>query len=75
MRRSCPYCGTAVDVAKIRGTGESVPLETSPDSQSDAPLYKVVDTNPLTVVKAATGAIGWYLPDHRAECPGYGNGL
>lgn len=74
MRRSCPYCGCAVDVAKIQGTDESVPLEVSADLNSDAPRYKVLSANPLTVVKVATGAVGWFMPDHRAECPGYDNG-
>ena len=66
MRSKCP-CGTTIDVARTP-FGEVIPLEIHPDSSSDARRFKVINQNPLEVVEVAEGAVGGYLPDHRADC-------
>lgn len=74
-RTRCEGCGATVDVALVRGTEDRVPLEVHPDSSADVDRYKIVELNPLTVVKVTKGAEGEYYPDHRADCPAHGNGL
>lgn len=69
-RTSCPSCGATVDIAYLQNGAGTIPLEVSPDSSSDADRYKVVEQNPMTVIRVAKKAVGDFLPDHRFDCPG-----
>lgn len=66
MRSQCP-CGATIDVARTP-FGEVIPLEIHPDDFSEARRFKVINQNPMEVVEVTSGAVGRYLPDHRADC-------
>jgi hypothetical protein len=57
-----------VDIGRIAGTTEYVPLEIHPDTASEARRFRVIGQNPLLVVEVAKGAVGQYMPDHRHDC-------
>lgn len=69
-RSSCPSCGATVDVAKIAGTDDAVPLEVHTDSSNDAERYRIIGHDPLTAERVPESAPGDYWPDHRFDCPG-----
>lgn len=73
-RSSCPACGATVDVAQIKGTNDTVPLEIHTDAATDAPRYRIVNFQPLVCERVAVHASGDYTPDHRYDCPGHGAG-
>lgn len=74
-RRSCPNCGTTIDLAEEVGTGETVPLEIYTDASGDAPRYRVVGMRARAIIeRVPTGAAGDYYPDHRHDCPSWNAG-
>lgn len=76
MRTNCPACGATVQMARKGAIdGDAVPLEMSTDASSDADRYRIIGFDPLRVQQVPKGAVGDYYPDHRADCPGHGNGL
>lgn len=71
----CPSCGATVQVAYDPDAGEPVPLEIHTDASSDAPRYRMIGFDPMRAERVPDGASGDFYPDHRADCPGHGNGL
>lgn len=73
---NCPACGATVDVARIDGTEETVPLELSSDASLEAPRYRIVGQNPTCVVRvvAAGEVVGNFPADHRFDCAGFNAG-
>lgn len=71
---SCPSCGADITHAKSRD-GENIPLEkwTEPTGPR---RFRITDLGPPLIVEpvAPQSAIDAY-PDHRKDCPAYGNGL
>lgn len=75
-RSRCPACGATIQVARIEGADEpAVPLEVHTDASTDAPRYRIIGFDPLRAERVADRSNGDYFPDHRADCPSYGNGL
>lgn len=70
----CPACGATVQIAKL-GDGAAVPLEMHTDASIDAARYRLIGFAPLLAERVADSASGDFFPDHRADCPGYANGL
>lgn len=70
----CPACGATVQVAQL-ADGEAVPLEMHTDASSDADRYRLTGFEPTRAERVAKSASGDFYPDHRADCPGHGNGL
>lgn len=71
---SCRACGVDITHAKTR-EGENVPLETYMDTGVPN-RYRVVEfAQPLTVERVPDDSPVSAYPDHRNECPDYGNGL
>lgn len=71
---SCPACGG--DITHARTIDDvPVPLENYTESQGDR-RYRIVNLGPPLMVDAVSelSQIDAY-PDHRKECPDYGNGL
>lgn len=71
---SCPSCGSDIVHAKLRD-GTNVPLEkwTEPTGER---RFRIVELGPPLVVEPVSpSSTGSAYPDHRADCPGYGNGL
>jgi hypothetical protein len=70
---NCKYCGATVNIARVFGTDDFVPLETTPDPSSEAPLYRIITTESgrLVVERVSDYSGGNYLPDHRFDCPGF----
>lgn len=68
-RTSCMSCGATVDVARVEGESEFVPLEVNTDSSSEADRYRIVGMNPLIAERVAKNATGDFFPDHRFDCP------
>lgn len=70
---SCPACGADIQHAKTPD-GTNVPLEkfTEPTGSD---RYRITVLNPLTVEKVSEHAPTDAYPDHRKDCPDYGNGL
>lgn len=70
----CPACGAPITHARTE-TGEAVPLEkwTEPVGED---RYRIVQLGPPLIVAkvSAQSSIDAY-PDHRKDCPDYGNGL
>lgn len=71
MRTNCMGCGATIDIARIKDSDATVPLEVHTDPSSDADRYRVVEMNPLVVEPVNRGAAGDYFPDHREDCPSF----
>lgn len=71
---SCPACGADITHAKTRD-GENIPLENYTEPTGDR-RWRVVEFGPPLIVEpvAASSTVAAY-PDHRVDCPDYGNGL
>lgn len=71
---SCPACGADITHAKT-AEGDSIPLEKWTDPTGDR-RYRIVNLGPPLIVERVSpqSAIDAY-PDHRVDCPDYGNGL
>lgn len=71
---SCSGCGADIQHAKTQD-GQHVPLERYTELSGDG-RYTVVELGPPLVVArvAPSSAVAAY-PDHRKDCPRYGNGL
>lgn len=74
-RSRCSACGATVQIARVDGGEGAVPLEVHTDASTDAPRYRIIGFDPLRAERVADEAPGDYYPDHRADCPSYGNGL
>lgn len=70
---SCPACGADITWAQARD-GEKVPLEKYTEPTGDD-RYRVTEFNPLRVEKVSAQSPIDAYPDHRKDCPDYGNGL
>lgn len=71
---SCPSCGATIQHARVKSTGDNVPLEHFTDT-TGANRYRIIEFDPLTCeLVAETSAVDAY-PDHRIDCPAHGNGL
>jgi hypothetical protein len=71
---TCPSCGASVTHAKT-ALGDNVPLEkwTEPTGED---RYRIVEIGPpLIVARVSTSSMIDAYPDHRKDCPAYGNGL
>lgn len=70
---SCPACGADITHAKTP-SGENVPLEKFTEA-TGSDRYRITVLNPLTVEKVSDSSPIDAYPDHRKDCPDYGNGL
>jgi hypothetical protein len=71
---SCPACGANITHAKT-ADGENVPLEKYTDT-SGPDRYRIIDAvSPPVVEKVPPSSTLDCFPDHRLDCPDYGNGL
>jgi hypothetical protein len=71
---SCPACGADITHARTEA-GENVPLEKWTDTVGEDRYRVVAFGPPLTVAKVSESAPIAAYPDHRKDCPDYGNGL
>jgi hypothetical protein len=71
---SCPACGADITHAKLHD-GTNVPLERWTDTTGNE-RFRIVHLGPPLIVERVSpqSAIDAY-PDHRVDCPAYGNGL
>lgn len=71
---SCPACGADITHA-VTEEGENVPLEKWEDT-SGPDRYRIVKAvSPPVVAKVSPATTIPTYPDHRLDCPDYGNGL
>jgi hypothetical protein len=70
---SCPGCGATIQHARTRD-GEKLPLEVNTEVTGSL-RYRIRELGPPLVVERVRddAPIDAY-PDHRKDCPGYGNG-
>lgn len=70
---SCPACGATIQHAET-GVGEHVPLEVNTEVTGSL-RYRIRELGPPLVVERVRddSPIDAY-PDHRKDCPDYGNG-
>jgi hypothetical protein len=68
-RTSCKACGADVDMVTVKGTGERIALEVSPEAQAGADRYRIISANPLVAEKVPREAAGVFFPDHAFDCP------
>lgn len=75
MAASCPSCGADITHAKTQD-GENIPLEKWTEPGPADRRYRIVALGPPLVVEqvAVASTVDAY-PDHRKDCPAYGNGL
>lgn len=72
---TCPGCGGSVYVGKTR-EGETVHVDVNTDAAGDAPRYRMVEVHPHTILeRVRDDAPGDFHPDHKYDCPAFGNGL
>jgi hypothetical protein len=80
-RPTCPACGATIQHAET-ADGTRIPLEIFTEP-TGAGRYRVVRTEPVVqeertriiVEPVGENAMVDAYPDHRKECPDYGNGL
>jgi len=75
-RTNCPGCGATVDMVKVKGKHERLPIEIAAEAASpNGPdRYRIVGLSPIVVDKVAADAVGSFFPDHRHDCPAFNNG-
>ncbi len=70
---TCPSCGGSIQFG-VGPDGSKVPLEWFTETSGQG-RYLIIGHVPLTVTPVAEDSPVRGFPDHRLECPDYGNGL
>jgi hypothetical protein len=73
---SCPACGATIQHARLHD-GTNVPLEVFTEP-TGSKRYRIIEAHADTgvqVERVRDDAPIDAFPDHRKDCPGYGNGL